>query len=125
MFMKGYVAGKEEAMRAKEEEWDKAGYRVPESKLSIHSDSSKSFMREIVGAGSWQMGVLERGYMPQLSAWPERYREKNNRSAERDMEQVLKKVKEWEEEGYLEEVQEQPWCTNPLSVVVKEDLETK
>jgi len=47
MFMKGYVAGKEEAMRAKEEEWDKAGYRVPESKLSIHSDSSRSFMKEI------------------------------------------------------------------------------
>ena len=41
------------------------------------------------------------------------------------MEQVLKKVKEWEEAGYLEEVQEQPWWTNPLSVVVKEDLETK
>jgi len=90
--------------------------------LSIHSDCSKSSIKEMVGAGSWQMGGLDQGYMPQFNAWTERLM-KYKKSSEWDMEQVLKKVRECEEERSLEEEQEQPWCTNPLSVV--ENLEMK
>ena len=35
-------------------------------KTSIHSKSSQEFMREVVKAGSWQLNIMENGFMPDL-----------------------------------------------------------
>jgi hypothetical protein len=105
-------------------DWKKEGFEIPKGKLSIHSAESIKFTEQVLKAGSWQMKVLKEGYKPQFSAQPPRYREKNNRSAERELEIVREKVKEWEEDGFVTRLSEPAWCTNPLSVVTKVEAET-
>jgi hypothetical protein len=105
-------------------DWKKEGYEIPKGKLSIHSAESIKFTEQVLKAGSWQMKVLKEGYKPQFSAQPPRYREKNNRSAERELDIVREKVKEWEEDGFVTRLNEPAWCTNPLSVVTKVEAET-
>jgi hypothetical protein len=65
------------------------------------------------------------GYKPQFLALPPRYREKNERLAEREMDIVREKVKEWEDDGFVTRSDCPPaWCNNPLSVVTKVEAET-
>ena len=104
--------------------WEEAGFGIPAGKLSIHAEESIRFSEEVLQAGTWQLKVLKEGYKPQFKEDPPQYREKNNRSAEKDMETVREKVKEWEEAGFITKLEEQAWCTNPLSVVTKVEAET-
>ncbi len=80
--------------------------------------------KEVLQAGGWQMRILEEGYRPKFQTEPWQYKEKNNRSAEQNMDTVREKVKEWQKEGYVTRRQTAATCTNLLSVAVKIDSET-
>ena len=72
----------------------------------------------MVGAGKWQLQVVEEGLRLDWEGdKPARYRKPNNKSAQLRME----KVEMWMAAGQVEKVEQQPWCTNPLSVAVKYD----
>jgi len=105
-------------------QWREKGFEIPEGKLSIHSPGSIRFTEQVLKAGSWQLKVLKEGYKPQFSRTPPRYHERNNRSAEKELEQVRDKVKEWEDAGFISQLSEPAWCNNPLSVVTKIEAKT-
>jgi len=92
---------------------DLAGYKLREGKTSIHDDSSKDFMANYIGAGTWQQNVLEAGCMPNFKELPGKFRANNNKSASDNMPEVRAKLQEWLEGGHVEEV---PWCVNLLTV---------
>jgi hypothetical protein len=59
-------------------------------------------MREVFGMSKWHEEVLTNGLSLDLKDIPRRYREKNNVSALKNMEVLKEKVKEWEDDGYVE-----------------------
>ncbi len=79
----------------------------------IHDKDSIRFMREVIGAGKWQMEVLSNSFSLDL-----KYKEQNNMSAVKNMSVLKEKVKE-SEEGYIEHLSEPAWCCNPMSVAAK------
>jgi hypothetical protein len=88
---------------------------------SIHQPDRIEFYEKIVGAGKWQLDTCKNGLKLDFVSQPERYCEKNNKSAEQHMGIVQEKVKEWVDGGFVEKLTVQPWCVNPLSVAVKYD----
>ncbi len=87
----------------------------------IHGKDSIRFMREVIGAGKWQIEVLSNSLSLDLKEVPRKYKEQNNMSAVKNMSGLKEKVKEWEEEGYIERLSEPAWCCNPMSVAAKYD----
>jgi hypothetical protein len=63
--------------------------------------------------------VLTNGLSLDLKIVPRKYREKNNVYAVKNMEVLKEKVKEWEDDGYVERLEESAWCCNPMSVAAK------
>jgi len=94
---------------------------VQEGEKSIHSAESIRFMREVIKAGKWQMDVLENGLSLDLKEIPNKYAEKNNVSAVKNMDVLREKVAEWQAGGYVEQLAEPAWCCNPMSVAAKYD----
>ena len=94
---------------------------VKEGQKSIHDADSIKFMKEVIGAGKWQIGVLTDGLSLDLKEIPRKYREKNNVSAVKNMAVLKDKVKEWKDEGYVEQLSEPAWCCNPMTVAAKYD----
>ncbi len=88
---------------------------------SIHDKDSIGFMKDIIGAGKWQLSVLREGLSLDLKVIPTKYKEKNNVSAVKNMKVLQDKVQEWRQEGYVERLSEPAWCCNPMSVAVKFD----
>ena len=89
---------------------------------SIHAAERITYFADVVGAGDWQLKVARQGLELEWEGKaPGRYREPNNKSAVKHMELVKEKVEKWMADGQVEMVDEQPWCTNPLSVAVKYD----
>jgi hypothetical protein len=78
-------------------------------------------MREVIGMSKWHEEVLTNGLSLDLKDIPRRYREKNNVSALKNMEVLKEKVKEWEDDGYVEPLDGPAWCCNPMSVAAKYD----
>ena len=93
-------------------------------KTTIHSKSSQEFMREVVKAGSWQLNIMENGFMPDFISLPPKYDEKNNKSAVKNMEVVKKKVAVWLKEGHVEKLPAKATCNSPLTVSDKLDVDT-
>ena len=121
--MKGLPAGQYDScvLQKKLEEFEKAGFKVQEGEKSIHSAESICFMREAIKAGKWQMDVLENGLSLDLKEIPNKYAEKNNVSAVKNMDVLREKVAEWQAGGYVEQLAEPAWCCNPMSVAAKYD----
>ena len=121
--MLGSTAGQYDSclLENKLKEFEAAGFVVKEGHKSIHSEDSIRFMREVIGAGKWQMDVLANGLSLDLKEVPRKYKEQNNMSAVKNMPVLKEKVKEWEEEGYVERLSEPAWCCNPMSVAAKYD----
>ena len=94
------------------------------AKLSIHSSDSKMFMETEVKVGGWQREVLHNGFMPDFRIVPQQYSEDNNVSAQRNMEFVQEKVREWEAAGYVEKITKKATCNSPLTVAEKLDSDT-
>ena len=65
------------------------------------------------------MNVIEHGYVLPLKEQPERYEEKNNRSARDNMEYVRKSVRELQSQGIVQFTNEKPFCVSPLSIAEK------
>ncbi len=101
--------------------WSTAGFEVSGEKKSIHGPESIHFMDKVVGAASWQLGVMRNGFTPEFQSDPPRYKEKNNRSAINNESVVQDKIQEWVTQGYVTVLDEQPHCCNPLSVAEKRD----
>ena len=59
------------------------------------------------------MNVIEHGYVLPLKEQPERYEEKNNRSARDNMEYVRKSVRELQSQGIVQFTNEKPFCVSP------------
>ncbi len=87
----------------------------------IHYKDSFRFMREVIGASKWQMEVLSNSLSLDLKKVVRKYKEQNNMSAVKNMSVLKEKVKEWEEEGYVEPLSEPAWCCYPMSVAAKYD----
>ncbi len=94
---------------------------MKDGQKSIHGENSIRFMREVIGMSKWHEEVLTNGLSLDLKDIPRRYNEKNNVSAIKNMEVLKKKVKEWEDDGYVERLDGPAWCCNPMSVAAKYD----
>ena len=88
---------------------------------SILESESIRFSQEVLKAGSWQTNVLKNGLSLDFVSRPGMYREKNNKSAVKNMDTLKEKVAEWLADGHIQKVKHAPWCTNPMSVAVKFD----
>ncbi len=77
------------------------------------------FLDKVVGAASWQLGVMRNGLTPEFQSEPSKYKEKNNLSALNNESVVQDKIQEWVAQGYVTVLDEQPFCCNPLSVAEK------
>ena len=86
--------------------------------MSIH------FGQTYLGYDKWTLDVLNNGLDIDLKRPAGKYEEKNNRSAERNMEVLKEKVDTWEKEGKLHKLEQKPKIVSPLSVVEKLDWET-
>ena len=99
------------------------GYKLPKGSHSIHNPSSIRFMQSIIGAEQWVLNILVHGVKLDFSSSPpQKYVEPNNKSARTEMEFLRKKVKEWNDEGFVSQTLVKPDIVNPMSVVVKEDF---
>ena len=97
------------------------GVKLP-SGNSIHHKKSIEYYEKVVGAGEWQLDVVKNGLtLDWKGEAPGKYREVNNKSAVQGMSVIREKVAKWMKDGHVEKVEEQPWCTNPLSVAAKYD----
>ncbi len=94
---------------------------MKDGQKSIHEENSICFMREVIGMSKLNEEVLTNGLSLDLKDIPRRYREKNNVSALKNMEVLKEKVKEWEDDGYVERLDGPAWCCNPMSVAAKYD----
>jgi hypothetical protein len=103
-------------------EFEAAGFVVKDGQKSIPEENSIRFMREVIGMSKWHEEVLTNGLSLDLKDISRRYREKNNVSAIKNMEVLKEKVKEWEDDGYVERLDGPAWCCNPMSVAAKHDL---
>ena len=93
-------------------------------KLSIHSDSSITFM-ESIGAHKMVLSIMKNGLkLPFDKGPPPRYSEPNNSSAKVHDGVLRKKVSKWLEQGYCHRVPIKPPVCSPLSVSSKLDLST-
>ena len=81
-------------------------------------------MKDEVKAGNWQLSLMEEGFKPDFREQPEKYSERNNMSAVKNMDVVRKKVEEWRQEGFVEKLQRKATCNSPLTVSDKVDPET-
>jgi hypothetical protein len=107
------------------QDFKKQGFCLEEgTKLSIHAEESRRFMREVIGASQWQESILEEGLRVEFTSEPGKYSERNNKSALSRMEVVREKVGEWASKGFVQRISEPAWCNNPLSVAAKVDHET-
>jgi hypothetical protein len=57
-----------------------AGFAISVEKKSIHGVESIQFMDKVVGAASWQLGVMYNGLTPEFQSEPSKNKEKNNPS---------------------------------------------
>lgn len=80
-------------------------------------------MQSIIGAEQWVLNILVHGVKLDFSSSPpQKYVEPNNKSARTEMDFLRKKVKEWNDEGFVSQTLVKPDIVNPMSVVVKEDF---
>jgi hypothetical protein len=123
ILFKGSTAGHDDSclLTRKLKEFEAAGFVVKDGEKSIHEENSIRFMREVIGMSKWHEEVLTNGLSLDLKDIPRRYREKNNVSALKNMEVLKEKVKEWEDDGFLERLDSPAWCCNPMSVAAKYD----
>jgi DNA-binding HxlR family transcriptional regulator len=119
----GSTAGHDDSclLARKLKEFEAAGFIVKDGQKSIHDENSIRFMREVIGMSKWHEEVLTNGLSLDLVDIPRKYREKNNVSALKNMEVLKEKVKEWEDDGFVERLDGPAWCCNPMSVAAKYD----
>jgi hypothetical protein len=122
----GFIAEEENIAywQSLQEEWKAAGFQTSQEKTSIHAEDSVKFTETVLKAGSWQLGILKNGFMPEFISEPSSYKEQNNRSALNNPETVQKKIQEWVTQGHVTELAEQPYCCSPLSVAEKLDSDS-
>ena len=94
------------------------------SEFSIHSPESIRFMKQVVGASSNVLRLLENGLTPAVNVPNPPYKEENNLSACQDMDFVQEKVGEWLKDGFVSKLSEPAVCNNPLSLILKYDAFT-
>jgi len=104
--------------------WEKEGFKAPEGKGSLYSAESQKFAKEVLKVDTWYTRITTEGYQPVFQSPPQQYRERNNRSAQDNIEFVREKVQQWEQEGYVTQLERPSLCVNPLSVVTKVDPES-
>ena len=61
--------------------FERLGFKVNDKEKSIHESESVRFSQEVLKAGSWQTNVLKNGLSLDFVSRPGMYREKNNKSA--------------------------------------------
>ena len=81
-------------------------------------------MREVVKARSWQLNIMENGFIPDFISLPPKYDEKNNKSAVKNMEVVREKVAVWLKEGHVEKLPVKATCNSPQTVSDKLEVDT-
>jgi hypothetical protein len=101
------------------------GFSFGKENNSIHAQQGRTFLKKFCKTDTALMECLKNGYTPNLRWRVPRYEEPNNNSAKAEMPFVRAKVAEWEQKGRLHEVQEKPWCINPLTVAMKYDVYEK
>jgi hypothetical protein len=86
---------------------------------SIHDEQTRQFLCGMSGAGSWHEKLLSEGLaFNWISGPPRSYCEPNNKSAFYNLSHLRDTVATWLE-GFIEQVPEQPFCCNPMTVAVQ------
>jgi hypothetical protein len=85
----------------------------------IHDPRFRVFWQEELRAPHWVMTTLDKGYEMPLSGWPERYEERNNKTARENMQIVRGIVAEMIQLGVVQVVKEKPLVVSPLGLVTK------
>jgi hypothetical protein len=101
------LQGREELLAKAKNMFREKGFSVnKEERKSIHNESSRRFMEQVVGAGDWQQQIMKEGLRIEFKDQPGKYTEKNNKSALSKTEVVREKVGEWEALGYVQRLAE-------------------
>ena len=85
---------------------------------AVYIGQKSEFWKTILKADKYILDMLENGYkLPFMSGQePERYREKNNKSAMKHMGFAVSEVEKWAKKRVVLEVYTEPWCVSPLTV---------
>ena len=89
---------------------------------SIHKESVREFWTEVLKVDGFVLDVLQNGYkLPfREGDLPQRYKEKNNKSAVKHMGFAVKEVEKWVSKKVVKEVFTEPWCVSPLTVAERQ-----
>lgn len=99
------------------------GFVLSDKKGNIHDSSSILFMQNIIGAEGWVLNLLKSGVRLDFSQQlPSSYSEPNNKSAIKELDFLREKTEAWIKDGFVQQVDIKPLYINPMSVVVKLDL---
>ena len=85
---------------------------------SIHRPEVRRFWKEELKADERTLRILEEGYKLPFKAGcqPQRYQEKNNKSAVKHEAFTIKETEKWASKKVVKEVSEKPTCVSPLTV---------
>ena len=85
---------------------------------NIHRSEFRSFWKDEMKADKFILDILESGYKLPFKdgQLPERYEEKNNKSARKHMPFATQETEKWITKRVVKEVSEKPWCISPLTV---------
>ena len=107
-----------------ESDRETAGYdEIPELVAgSIHKQEKRAFWRDELKADNYILDMLEHGYkLPfREGQLPQRYQEKNNKSAMKHSGFAIKEAEKWASKKVVKEVKEKPWCISPLTVAERQ-----
>ena len=85
---------------------------------SIHRPEVRRFWKEVLKADDYTMSILEEGYKLPFKdgCRPQKYKEKNNKSALVNMPFAREETEKWKERKVVKEVFQEPTCVSPLTV---------
>ena len=86
---------------------------------SIHKPEYYEYWENTLKANNWVLELLKFGYVLPLIKLPDRYEEKNNKSAIDDQAFVQAEMEKLQMQGVVKQVHEKPHCISPLTVATK------
>ena len=92
------------------------------STRSIHDDQSVQYYKEVLKADNLVLSTLTTFHKIPFKSLPEKYYERNNKSAMDNKQILWDKMLSWEQGNYVTRVTEPPKCISPMSVVTQPDF---
>ena len=115
------VEGTDSETECEEESSQKGGGSHDQVAGNIHKEKFRDFWKTELEADEYVLNILEQGYkLPfKEGCKPEKYREKNNKSAVLRMGFATQETERWVAKKVVREVFKEPLCVSPLTVAVR------